>query len=305
MSEIALIEKIKQYNKPHCYQYQKRLDTYEEDKERLGWDDEFIANINLDDFQFAYIESKQDKELATAFIKRYEWLGTVAPYVTHWFTATYKGELGGVIMMAMPTAFSKLLGENTKSVERLIGRGASASWAPKNLGSKFLKWCIDWMVKNTQYRLFTCYSDVQAGEIGQIYQSLNFYCLGQGAGTNIRCINPYNPDKLITDRTFRSRSFYKRYAKDLGIEWHKEWNSDQIVHWELIPDDVEERLRAYSKEMYKKAVKIEFPSKWKYAYVQGRTKTETRELRKLFESLNKTVPYPKRNKETNNNESKD
>ena len=193
----------------------------------------------------------------------------------------------------MPNAFSKLLGDNTKEIERLIARGASASWCPKNLGSKFLMWCIKWMVENTQYRLFTCYSDPQALEIGSIYQGLNFYYLGQKSGTTVRCVNPYNPNVIITDRAFRARSFYKRYAKDLGIQWQKNWNNDQSVLWENIPDEIEKRLREYSKEMYKNATKIEFPNKHKYAFVLGKDKRETKYLRKVFEENNKTFPYPK------------
>lgn len=34
MSDIKLLEKIKEYKENHCYQYQKRLDTLEEDKEK-------------------------------------------------------------------------------------------------------------------------------------------------------------------------------------------------------------------------------------------------------------------------------
>jgi hypothetical protein len=195
--------------------------------------------------------------------------------------------------MGMPNAFSKLLGEETKNIERLIARGASASWCPFNLGSKFLMWCIKWMVDNTQYRLFTCYSDPQAKEIGSIYQGLNFFYLGQGSGTTVRCINPYNPDKIVTDRAFRARSFYKRYAKDLGIEWQKNWNTDQCMLWDNVPDDIEKKLRDYSKEMYANAKKISFPSKHKYAFVLGRDKRETKALRKKFIELNKVYEYPK------------
>lgn len=293
MADIELLTKIKSFDAPHCYQYQKRLDTYEADKANLGWDDEFISKIDLNDFEFNYINSKEDKEKATKFIQTYEWLGTTGSYPTHWFTATYNGVLGGVIIMGMPNAFSKLLGEETKEIERLIARGASASWCPKNLGSKFLRWCIQWMVDNTQYRLFTCYSDVQAKELGTIYQSLGFYCLGQGSGTTIRCVNPYNPSKIITDRAFRARSFYRRYCHDMNIEIQPNWFGDQSVHWENIPDDIEKRLREYSKEMYNKAEKITFPKKWKYAYVLGKDKRETRELRKKFLETNKVYPYPK------------
>lgn len=293
MSDISLLNKIQEFKSPWCYQYQRRLDTIEEDKVKYGWTDEDISNINLDDFEFKLIESKEEKSQATDFIKRYEWLGTVGSYPTHWFTASYKGLLGGVIIMGMPNAFSKLLGEETKSLERLIARGASASWCPKNLGSKFLMWCIRWMVDNTPYRLFTCYSDPQAKEIGSIYQGLNFYYLGQGSGTTVRCVNPYNKDKIITDRAFRARSFYKRYAKDLGIEWQKNWNNDQCMLWENVPDDIERRLREYSKEMFSKAEKISFPSKHKYAFVLGKDKRETKFLRRRFEEINKTYEYPK------------
>lgn len=293
MSDIKLLEKIKEYDKPWCYQYQKRLDTLQEDMEKYNWTQEDVDNISLDDFEFSFITEKKDKEEATAFIKRYEWLGTIGSFPTHWFTARYKGILGGVIIMGMPNAFSKMLGEETKNIERLIARGASASWCPMNLGSKFLMWAIKWMVENTQYRLFTCYSDPQAKEKGSIYQGLNFFYLGQGSGTTVRCINPYNPNVIITDRAFRARSFFKRYAKDLNITWDSSWNNDQKILWENMPEGVEKRLRDYSKEMYKKAEKISFPSKHKYAFVLGRDKRETKALRKKFLELNKTYEYPK------------
>lgn len=290
MSDIKLLEQIKKYDKDYCFQYQRRLDTIEEDKKKYNWTDDDIKNISLDDFEFKKIEG--DKKEATEFIRKYEWLGTIGSYPTHWFGAFYKGLLGGVVIMGMPNAFSKLLGEDTKNLERLIARGASASWCPMNLGSKFLMWCIKWMVNNTQYRLFTCYSDPQAKEKGSIYQALNFYYLGRKSGTTIRCINPYNKNKIVTDRAFRARSFYKHYAKDLGIKWEKNWNNDQKILWENIPSDIEKQLREYSKKMYNEAEKIEFPSKHKYAFVLGRNKAETKMLRKKFLENNKIFDYP-------------
>lgn len=294
MGDIGLLKKIKEFKSPWCYQYQRRLDTLEEDKEIFGWTDEDIKNINLEEFEFSFIVTKEEKKEATEFIKRYEWLGTVGSYPTHWFAARYKGILGGVIIMGMPNSFSKLLGEKTKDIERLIARGASASWTPMNLGSKFLMWCIKWMIKNTQYRLFTCYSDLQAKENGSIYQALNFYFLGAGSGTNVRCVNPYNPNKIMTDRAFRSKSFYKRYAKDLGIEWQNNWSNKQRMLWENIPDDIEKELREYSKKMFAESEKIYFPSKYKYAFILGKDKRETKLLRNKFINKNKVYEYPKR-----------
>ena len=293
MSDISLLEQIKNYDKDYCFQYQRRLDTYEEDKLKYGWSDDFIKSISLSDFDYRPLTTDKEKLDATNFIKRYEWLGTIGSYPTHWFGAYYNGILGGVIIMGMPNAFSKMLGEKTKDLERLIARGASASWCPMNLGSKFLMWCIKWMVKNTKYRLFTCYSDPQAKETGSIYQALNFYYLGRKSGTTIRCINPYNKDKIVTDRAFRARSFYKRYAKDLNIEWQKNWNNNQKILWDNVPDDIEKKLRDYSKKMYEESEKIEFPSKHKYAFVLGKDKRETKALRKLFIENNKIYPYPK------------
>ena len=63
--------------------------------------------------------------------------------------------------------------------------------------------------------------------------------------------------------------------------------------WENIPDDIEKKLRDYSK--YKQTVceKIKMPSKHKYAYVLGTNKTETKQLRKIYEKRNKIYTYPK------------
>lgn len=293
MSDIALLEKIRNYKENHCYQYQKRLDTLEEDKKKYNLTDEDIVNISLSDYEFKFVTDDKERKECYEFVKRYEWLCSISQYSTHTFCAYWKGIMSGVIIFGMPNSFSNMLGEDTKHIERLIQRGCSISFAHKHLASCFLSWCIRWMVKNTQYRLFTAYSDLLANERGVIYKSLNFYYLGQKSGTTIRCINPYDETKIISDRTFRSRSFYKKYAKDLGIIWQKEWNNDQSVLWSNIPDDIEQRLREYSREMYRKAKKIEFPPKRKWAYVLGKDKRETKYLRKKFLELNKVYEYPK------------
>lgn len=293
MASVDLLKKLQNYDKPWCYQYQRRLDTLEEDKQRYGWSDEDLANISLDEFEFSYVDSDTEKKECKEFIERYEWLGCLSLYNSHYFTARYKGLLGGVVVMGMPNAFSKMLGEGTDHIERLINRGASAAWTPKNLGSKFLMWCIKWMVNNTQYRLFTAYSDPQALELGQIYTALNFYCLGQKSGSSVMCINPYDQTKIINDRRFRARSFYKKYAQELGIEWGSNWNNDTKMLWENVPDDIEKQLRDYSKKKYQESEKIFVKPKWKWAFVLGRNRLETKELRKKFLEINKTYPYPK------------
>ncbi len=60
MSDIRLLEKIKSYDKDWCYQYQKRLDTLKEDMKMYGWSQEDVDSINLDDFEFSFINSLND-----------------------------------------------------------------------------------------------------------------------------------------------------------------------------------------------------------------------------------------------------
>lgn len=291
MSKDKNRDRLENYDEDHCWQYDIRIKNYEQDLFFCGLTESEVKDLTVSDFTFMCVEDSQQRKELTSFIKRHEWLGNLSQYTTHWFACYYKHNLAGVILFNMPNAFSKLLGEDTKDIERLISRGACISWSPKNLASSFLMWCIKWMVDNTQYRLFTAYSDPTAKELGTIYQACNFYYLGQNSGTTTRYINPYT-GKIVSDRFFRVRSAYKKYAKELGITWQKNWNNDQKMLWENVPDDIETKLREQSKIKQANAEKIPMPSKHKYAYVLGRNKRETKKLRKLFESRNKTYPYP-------------
>ena len=291
--ENEYLNRLNNYNKNHCWQYEIRLQKEKEDREFIK--NKFnidIEDIKISDFEFNFIELKNEKNNAVEFIKRYEWLGTITQYSTHYFGAYYKGVLGGVLIFSMPNAFSKLLGENTKNIERLISRGACASWTPKGLASSFLMWSIKYMVKNTPYRLFTAYSDPTAKELGTIYQACNFYYLGKQSGTNIRYINPYT-GKIVSDRFFRQRTAYKKYAKELNIKWDKKWENATGMNWNNVPDEIEIKLRQFSKEKQNSSKKIEYPSKHKYAFVLGNSKIETKRLRKIFEERNKIYSYPK------------
>lgn len=292
---IDLMERISAYDKEHCWQYDIRLNNLLRDLKEAGISTDQAHGMRVSDFQYRPLESKEERTEATLFIQRHEWLGNIAQLTTHWFGAYYQHNgqevMAGCILMSMPT-FSKMMGENTRKIERLISRGACVSWSPKNLASSFLMWCINWMVENTRYRLFVAYSDPSAKELGTIYQACNFYYLGQTFGSTTRYINPYT-GKVVTDRYFRARGAYKKYAKDLGIQWESNWNADQKMLWENIPDDVERKLREYSKTKQLESTKVDFPSKHKYAFVLGQNKSETRRLRQEFESRNDLKPYPK------------
>ena len=290
-------ERYLTYDQEHCWQYDIRIRNRQTDLHEANLSEDEVKQITTKDFEFKLVTEPSERTELKEFIKRHEWLGTLSQFTTHWYGAYYKGILAGVILFNMPNAFSKLLGEETRTLERLISRGACISWSPPNLASKFLMWCISDMVKNTNYRLFTAYSDPTARELGTIYQACNFYYLGQGAGTTKRYINPYS-GKMVSDRFFRVRSAYKKYAKELGIKWEKNYNNDQKMLWENVPDEIEQLLRDHSKEVQKSSKVIVYPSKHKYAYVLGKDKKETAKLKAIFESRNKTKPYPKERKST-------
>lgn len=288
---MDFVNRLNTYNEGFCWQYNIRLNNLEEDLKLLpdGFD---YQSLKVSDFDFKVITKSQDILDAKNFIKRHEWLGKLALNTTHYFGAYYNDILAGVVTMGVPTAFSTIMGENTKDLERLISRGACISWSPKNLASSFIMWCIKYMVENTQYRIFSAYSDPTARELGTIYQACNFYYLGDNFGADKKYISPYS-GKPISDRCFRARSYYKRYAKDLGIVWKDNYSKGDKVLWENIPEDIAKELRCYGKKLQNSCKYIELPKKKKYVYILGKSKLETRRLRKLFLSKNKIYEYPK------------
>ena len=284
---------IRNYNKDYCYQYHIRLSNLNDDIKRSGLSINDIDNLKVSNFIFTGYELSKDKSMfhkAKKFIERHEWLGTLSNYPTHLFTATYKDILCGVVFHDMPVAFSNILGKETKKLERLISRGACISFSPKCLGSALVMYSIRWSVKNTQYRVFTAYSDPEAKELGTIYQACNFLYLGNKFGAKVQYKSPVT-GKWVSDRSFRTRSAYKRYAKALNIEWQDDWSKGDKVYWNNIPDDIEMKLRDYSKYIMTTCEKRELTPKHKYVYILGKNKRETKALRSRLKV--KTYPYPK------------
>lgn len=291
------IIKHNKYDKEHCWQYDLRLNTINDDLIFLQNKNISLEDIDIKDFDFSYVDSsnKIKCDEIKLFIEKYEWLGKMPNRPTHRFIATYKGILSGVIVMATPNNFSNFIGKETKDVEKLISRGACASWTPKNLASKLIMWSIRWMVNNTQFRIFSAYSDTEAKEIGTIYQACNFYYIGQNYGSNKLYFDLLNPNIGWTSgRNFRKKSFYKKIAKEKNIVWKDEWLNNYTIMWNLMPTEIENILKTESKNRLKNCLVRNTTKKHKYVYVLGKTKTETKKLRNLFLENNKIYDYIKR-----------
>lgn len=258
-----------------------------------------MSKLTVRDFEFAAVlkEDKSGCDEVKRFIERHEWLGKMPTRPTHRFIARYRGHLAGAVVMATPNTISNLLGADHREKEKLISRGACISWSPKNLGSALIMFAIRWMVRNTEFRYFTAYSDTEARELGTIYQACNFIYLGQSSGARFEWFDPANSDAgHFSDRLFRRASFIKRKAIEAGIEWNPSWNHGEKLLWGQMPSalrhQVEEIIRSFQDTCIKRPV----PFKHKYVHILGRSKTETRQLRALFRELNPDkvgFKYPK------------
>lgn len=255
----------------YCFQKLKRDITEYEDSN-------YPKDLKVSDFTF---NNEGFNPEHREFIEKYEWLGTIGFGIKWVFTARYNGILAGVIIMSQPNAY-----QFNKELECLIQRGACASWAPKNLNSAFLMFSCRWVVKNTEKRLFTAYSDPMAGEYGTIYQACNFDYLGQEYGSSKLYL--LNTGKWVNARYFTRTNNIKKWAKILQIEWKPEWtNSKGFQDTKQIPKEVLKTLRTYGLNMMKSLPHKKIQAKGKYVLLLNYGKNK---IAKTWEPK----PYPKR-----------
>ena len=296
-------ERFNNYAGTKCWQAHISEVNLSHDLEAAGMTEEQASELRISDFQFDYVDSSEKDACSEIklFIQRHEWLGKLPNRPTHRFTARLKknGQLAGTIIMAVPNAFSNLLGKENKDKEKLISRGACISWAPKNLGSWLIMSSIRWMVKNTEFRYFTAYSDPEARELGTIYQACNFIYLGQTSGTSKQYLDPLNPDKgWFSDREFRKKSKYYRYAAALGIDkatW-KSWMKKYSPDWTLVPPGIKTKIKDEERKFRNSCLVRAVPAKHKYVYILGSSKKETKRLHKKFAEQNPAkvgLSYPR------------
>lgn len=289
-------DRFKNYKKDHCWQYEIRQQNLDQDLKEASLTRSDHSQLRTEDFEFSYIdkEDKKQCEEIKEFIERHEWLGKLPARPTHRFVARLKknGHMAGAIVMATPNAFSHILGKENRDKEKLISRGACISWAPKNLGSWLIMNSIKYMVKNTSFRIFSAYSDPEAKELGTIYQACNFIYLGQKSGTAKQYFDPNRPELgWFSDRDFRKKSKYRLYAQNIGLtlgEW-KGYMKKYSPNWEIIPADIKINIKKEEKKYRDSCLVRDMKPKHKYIYILGRTKKETKKLKKLFDKLNPRV----------------
>jgi hypothetical protein len=290
-----------------CHQHKIKLNNLESDLESFSLKSEEVELIKLSDLTFKYIDKTEIDECHRIknFIEKHEWLKKMPNRPTHRFGAYWREQLIAVNVLGTPYAKTNLLGPENWGMEKLIARGASISFAPSNIGSWLIMRSINWMVQNTNFRYFTSYCDTEAFELGSIYQACNFIYLGKKSGSKKQFYDINYPNRgWFSDRVARRAGQYKKFAKNLGIKWEKNWSNECKILWENIPFETQELLKLSSREYLKSCEVKDCPPKHKYVYVLGKNKKETKRLLEKFYSCNSQLipkgpnsrggyPYPK------------
>ena len=187
-------------------------------------------------------------------------------------------------MMSEPYRYER---NETADIECLIKRGACASWTPKNLGSKLIMWACDWMVNNTQKRLFFAYADPVAGEIGTIYQACGFDYLGR-----FKKIVYWENGKLKNAQTSKRTSRLLPWMKKNGISVDPAWLTKKgYLRWSAIPEVLRKTLRKHVSDSSKNWFKQDL---WHSKYVLFKSKSKSERIKLKAEYAFPTGPYPKR-----------
>ena len=191
--------------------------------------------IEIIDFKKSEVSLKNtsikliDRNTAKDIIIQYEWLGTMPVIVNYcfglYFKINNKEYLGGVLVFSIDyaenTGVWKKYGFDDKLL--LLSRGVCLWWTPKNSASYFISKASKWLKNNTKYRILTATIDPAAGEVGIIYQSLNWFYTGVMSGNyshnrEIKRFSVIIDGKLRGSRWVREK--YGTIKKEIILQHH-------------------------------------------------------------------------------------
>jgi hypothetical protein len=273
-----------------AHQLRLKRERLATDLAALGKDEAWVESLRTADFEIHLVTTDAEMRECREFVKVYEWLGSppkrgynhVVCAVRHRATGT----LAGVTWFCSPNEWSTLL---PGAKEMLLARGATISWAPKNLGSWMTTRALDLLIKHLDAPVVVSgYADSEAGERGGIYRALSWFKLNGKAGTTTMYRDPKRPDYWFSERKFRIQSTWKRFIRQEGIQgivWRKprgpvaktSWNPDWSASGEA-----GEKLKAAVTAWRASCERRDVPAKEKFVTVRGRTPKEHKRLTKLL-----------------------
>jgi len=207
------------------------------------------------------------RALASQIILKYEWLGTMTRTVEH-YGLFWGSWCAGVTCFG----FNVVGGTSVPAMFKLahdevifLARGACVHWAPSGANSRLVSLSCRLLARRSRAKLVVAYSDVDAGEIGTIYQACNWVYIGAGASTQ-QWVTPSG-----------RRVFDAKLAGNIVYTWRRK------LHPDAQRADVVERLRAAGWTQQHSS------RKHRYVYVLDR---RDRALVARIEQMSR--PYPKR-----------
>lgn len=246
-----------------CYQrHIRELYGEVEERERIS---------SLDGARVEHISRAE----AESVILKYEWLGTMAQATRACYGLKLNGELLGVACFAaMGGPVRNICGERHAGKAVCLARGACVPHAPKNAASYLVPRACRQGWLDFGWQIFFAYSDADAGEIGQIYQAVNWSYLGEGIG---RVEGSFHVDWISPDGT--------RTVTSNVLNHDRQKKFFRSVGWDKKSGDPREYIA------YLGWKPVRRPGKKKWVWFEG-TSAQRTELKSLCRYPFR--PYPKR-----------
>lgn len=249
-----------------AYQYKIRKEQENLESVNISFN---LKDVLLQKSKIELINSDTAKQI----ILKYEWLKTMPLfnkfYFGIYFNINDEYHLGGVVIYSEEYSANKAstwdkYGFTNKII--LLSRGVCLWWTPKNTASYFISKTTEWLKKNSNYKIITATVDPAAGEIGTIYQSLNWKYIG-----------------LMTGNYGKNGKETKRFSVFIN---------GKLKHSRTIRKEFGTIKKEVILQKYPDAIFLPQYRKRRYFYFIG----NKRENKKYNESLKHLIlPYPKRN----------
>jgi hypothetical protein len=112
---------------------------------------------------------------ARSIIAQYEWLGTMPACVLHCYGIVFDGAVGGVVVYGPEYTENLGVWDRYGFTGKIVclARGACVHWSPRGAASRLIRGSMRLLPR--RYEVVTATTDVEAGEVGTIYQACNFH----------------------------------------------------------------------------------------------------------------------------------
>lgn len=177
------------------------------------------------------------REQAEKVILRYEWLGTMGRGVANYGLIGANGDVLGAAVFGWPSSVQSrdICGVKNRPRAIALERGACVHYAPPNAASFLIANAVKLAAADHGWRIFYAYADPEAGEIGTVYQAVNWLYIGQGVGrTPGRLREDWRlPDgTVLSSRSLRHRKMKRQDALDAGWVPVYKHPKHKYVHFE-------------------------------------------------------------------------